>query len=195
MWDTILDDIKTDFSLSTDYELAFHLRVSPSTIGHIRSGARQPSIPVVIKLLDKRGYAFTRDRFLSLLPDTAKNAFLKSEKKRMASAFERDKSEKHLKLISNERGEIEWTKAFDLLKQIRSFSTDREVAETLKITTSAVGNVKGGARPLASGAKLLLLYELGIILDKKTLAKVVPPDLEKAIAQEKLSLDFVLSSQ
>ncbi len=195
MWNSILDDIKADFSLSTDYELAFHLRLSPSTIGNIRSGARQPSIPVVIKMLDKRGYAFTRDRFLSLLPDNAKTAFLKSEKKRMASAFERDKSEKHYKLILNEKGEIDWVKAFELLKQIRSFSTDKELAAKLKIATSALGNVKNGSRPLASAAKFLLLHELGIILDKKTLAKVVPPDLEKAIAQEKLSLDFVLNSQ
>ncbi len=190
-WKDVFDAVKERHSLMSEFELAFHLGVPPPTISHIRSGERRPSAAVACKILNKAGYALTRDMFLAMLPKSAAQAFLKAERKRMLSAFERDNSQKQYQAILNQDGNVDWLLALEVLKAKRKITTDRDLASTLKIATSALCNVKNGSRPLTTAAKIYLLSELGIALDAKTLAKAVPPDFEEAITQGKLTLDFM----
>ena len=190
-WKDVFDAVKERYSLMSEYELAFHLGVPPPTISHIRSGERRPSAAVACKILNKAGYALTRDLFLTMLPESAKQSFLKAERKRMLTAFERDNSQKQYQGILNRDGDVDWLLALETLKEKRKITTDRDLAAALKIATSALCNIKNGTRPMTTATKIDLLSALGIALDAKTLAKAVPPDFQEAITQGKLTLDVM----
>ena len=190
-WADVFNAVKERHSLMSEYELGFHLGIPPATLSHIRTGLRRPSVAVACKILDKAGYALTRDMFLAMLPQTAVDAFLKAERKRMLSAFQRERSNAQYQAILGENGEVDWILGLDTLKSKKKLSADKELALLLDTPTTRISDIRNGVRPMMMSTKLNLLTALGIALDAKTLAKVVPSDIEEAVSQGKLNLEFM----
>ena len=63
-----LDDLKARMSLPSDSALAEHLEVSKQMLSQVRAGTARAPARMITKLLDRAGYAITRDALLSLLP-------------------------------------------------------------------------------------------------------------------------------
>ena len=63
-----LDDLKARMSLQSDSALAEHLEVSKQMLSQVRAGTARAPARMIAKLLDRAGYAITRDSLLSLLP-------------------------------------------------------------------------------------------------------------------------------
>ena len=188
MWNSILDDIKHRLQLKTENELSHNLNISPSILGHIRSGIRRPSVDVACKLIDREGFVLTRDLFLALLPEKAQKAFIESEQRRMSDSFAAAESERMYSSIIDEAGEIDWNKALDTLKDRLALQTEKQLAAAIETSPTALGYVRSGSRPLTSNSKMRLLLSLGITLNKQALEKVVSPELGAAIRDDRLPL-------
>jgi len=189
-WNDVFDSVKKRHSLMSEFELAFHFGIPAPTISAIRSGTRRPSPAMVIRILDKAGYALTRDLFLSLLPPPASQSYLKWERKRMLASFKSRQDIDRLQAILDINGKIDWNIALDLLKDTKNLSTDKQLVPLIKSTTSGISAFRKGIRPMAMESKINLLICLGIPLDASTLEKVAPKEIEEAISQGILSLDF-----
>jgi len=68
-WNQALDTLKDKMNLTTDVELSSWLGMSKQMINQIRKGQRKPPPHLVFTIIDKTGYAISRDLLFSLLPD------------------------------------------------------------------------------------------------------------------------------
>ena len=84
-WNKALDDLKERMSLESDAELARFLSMSRQMIHQIRSGERKPPAKVVFTILDKAGYAVTRDLLLALLPDEIAKGLMERDNNRLSN--------------------------------------------------------------------------------------------------------------
>ena len=109
----------------------------------------------------------------------------------MLSAFQRERSNAQYQAILGENGEVDWILGLDTLKSKKKLSADKELALLLDTPTTRISDIRNGVRPMMMSTKLNLLTALGIALDAKTLAKVVPSDIEEAVSQGKLNLEFM----
>lgn len=78
-----LDNLKERMELPSDSALAEHLGVSRQMLSAVRSGKNVP-LKMLVRVLDKAGYAVTRDGVLSLLPGETAAALKAHDNQRTA---------------------------------------------------------------------------------------------------------------
>lgn len=79
-----LDDLKERMQLQSDAALAEHLGVSRQMLGQVRSGETRVPPAMLARVIDKAGYALTRDAILSLLPRDSASTIRSFDNKRAA---------------------------------------------------------------------------------------------------------------
>lgn len=92
-WNKALDDLKERMSIESDAELARFLLMSRQMIHQIRAGERKPPAKVVFTILDKAGYAATRDMLLALLPDDLAEGIRERDNKRLTTKVSKQDGE------------------------------------------------------------------------------------------------------
>jgi hypothetical protein len=81
-WMDNLDRLKARLKLDSDVALSYAVGVSPAMLAHVRAGRRPLPLPARLRLLDKLGYKFTRERIISLLPEDAQAAIEEIENRK-----------------------------------------------------------------------------------------------------------------
>jgi hypothetical protein len=81
-WLGRLDQLKKRFGINSDVVLASTVGISPAMLAHVRAGRRPLPLPARIRLLDKLGYAFTRDKLLEILPNEARAVLTEIDNRR-----------------------------------------------------------------------------------------------------------------
>lgn len=93
-WNKALDDLRERMGLESDAELARFLTMSRQMIHQIRAGDRKPPAKVIFMILDKAGYAVTRDMLLALLPDEIAEGLKERDNNRTKKKVTNDAKEK-----------------------------------------------------------------------------------------------------
>ena len=194
IWSERLDQIKLQFGLKSEFELAVMLSIHPTSLTHIRTGGRFPSVPNAVKILDKCGYALTRDVFLGLLHKTEKAAFIKAERKRALNlSSHRAEIEKWFNaLIKQEH--VDWIDMLNRLKVQSKLTTEASLAKLLEIPASTLAVVRSGKRQLPTAAKINVFTELGVPLSEESLLLSFPADLVDAVIATQHGLSQVLAT-
>jgi hypothetical protein len=81
-WLRRLDRLKNRLGIDSDVVLASTVGISPAMLAHVRAGRRPLPLPARIRLLDKLGYAFTRDKLLEILPNEARAVITEIDNRR-----------------------------------------------------------------------------------------------------------------
>nr|WP_314899651.1 hypothetical protein [uncultured Deefgea sp.] len=185
-WNARLDELKNKFSLRSELELAILLKMHPAALGHIRSNLRAPSPASAIRILDKSGYALTRDLLLKLLPSRFQSTVSKMERGRgLEMGMEHLQTQKLLFQAQAEANlpKIDWVEALNQLKDLKALKTDAKLAELLEISAPAITQIRKGKRPLPVTAKIILLAQLGIELDEEALILTMAEDVQSAVIE------------
>jgi len=82
-WIARLDALKVKYNLSTEVQLSLLVGVGQSMLGHIRSGRKSIPMPTKLRILDKLGYAMTREVILSVLPDESRKVVIEIDNSRL----------------------------------------------------------------------------------------------------------------
>lgn len=194
-WSERLNQIKNQFGLQSEFEVAVMLSIHPTLLSRIRKGGLPPSATSSLKILDKCGYAVTRDVFVDLLRKTEKAAFLKAERRRALnlSANNAEVEKWFSVLIGKEQ--INWLDLLNRLKQQGKLTTEASLANLLAIPGSTLAEVRSGRRQLPTAAKLNLLTELGVPLSEEALILAFPEKLIKAVKATQHGLTQVFATQ
>ncbi len=81
-WLARLDQLKIRLGIDSDVVLASTVGISPAMLAHVRAGRRPLPLPARVRLLDKLGYAFTRDKLLEILPNEARAVLTEIDNRR-----------------------------------------------------------------------------------------------------------------
>lgn len=186
-WNARLDQIRQRFELRSELELSITLRMHPASVAHIRSGLRAPSVANAIRILDKSGYVLTRDLFVRVLPQQARVAIAKADRRR-ALDMGLVKLQTQPWVASQRAADgltsIDWVAAINELKVKLKIRTEVELAKHLEINSPALAQIRQGSRALPATAKINLLAELGIELDDEALLLALSEDIQMAVLRD-----------
>ena len=119
-----LDDLKVRMDLPSDAALAEHLKVSRQMLSAVRAGKRVP-LEMLGKVLDKGGYAVTRDGLLSLMPQKMATAIKSYDNRRAAQRSRVLEDERLSRLLIEVDGALEHYAADELVDAIEHYVTAR----------------------------------------------------------------------
>lgn len=80
---TLLDEYKKRFQIEEEQEVALHMGISPAQMSQVRRGTVKMPKMAFMHLIDKLGYALSRDMALYMLPEAVRNEAKRIDAKRL----------------------------------------------------------------------------------------------------------------